>query len=72
MLTMQPPQIQVFIPFRPALGQGPKSPNMADPKERFFRHFQAEISGKLLTTLSAALYIRIPPTRCLWPSWAGS
>lgn len=43
---MEPPQVQIFIPFRPAIGWGPQSPNMADPKERFFRHFQAEISGE--------------------------
>ncbi|KAI1402462.1 TBCC-domain-containing protein [Hypoxylon fuscum] len=39
---------QVFIPFRlnpPHLNGGMADPKMSDPKERFFRYFQAEITA---------------------------
>ncbi|KAJ2966616.1 hypothetical protein NUW58_g10624 [Xylaria curta] len=38
--------IPTFIPFSPSptVAQGLTSPQMADPKEKFFRHFQAEIT----------------------------
>ncbi|RYP68862.1 hypothetical protein DL769_005421 [Monosporascus sp. CRB-8-3] len=42
-LNMETPQAQFFIPFTPSPG-GPSSPKMADPNERFFRHFQAELT----------------------------
>lgn len=36
---------QIFIPFTPMVG-GKDSPKMSDPKERFFRHFQADVTSK--------------------------
>jgi len=36
-------QVQAFIPFKPVIGGAMADNNMLDPKERFFRHFQAEI-----------------------------
>lgn len=42
---MDTAQVQVFIPFKPTMGASPTSPKMSDPKERFFRHFQAELTA---------------------------
>jgi hypothetical protein len=40
---------QVYIPFSPTAGGLPYTTTiqkMSDPKERFYRHFQTEITGK--------------------------
>ncbi|RYO85324.1 hypothetical protein DL766_008263 [Monosporascus sp. MC13-8B] len=42
-LNMETPQAQLFIPFTPSPG-GLSSRKMTDPNERFFRHFQAELT----------------------------
>ena len=37
---------QVFVPYSPAGGlPSPTIHTMSDPKERFYRHFQTEITG---------------------------
>lgn len=47
-LNMEVPQ--VFIPFTP-IPHGKDSPKMSDPKERFFRHFQADVTSKFVIAL---------------------
>ena len=42
-LNMEIPQAEFFIPFTPSPG-GSSSRKMTDPNERFFRHFQAELT----------------------------
>lgn len=36
---------QVFVPYSPTGGRSPAIHRMSDPKERFYRHFQTEITG---------------------------
>ncbi|RYP89558.1 hypothetical protein DL770_004331 [Monosporascus sp. CRB-9-2] len=45
-LNLETAQAQRFIPFTPSPG-GPSSRKMTDPKERFFRHFQAELTKEI-------------------------
>ncbi|RYO75327.1 hypothetical protein DL764_010497 [Monosporascus ibericus] len=42
-LNLQTSQAQLFIPFTPSPG-GQSSPKMTDPNERFFRHFQSQLT----------------------------
>ncbi|RYP46201.1 hypothetical protein DL768_007557 [Monosporascus sp. mg162] len=42
-LNVEIPQAELFIPFTPSPG-GSASRKMTDPNERFFRHFQAELT----------------------------
>lgn len=40
--------VQAFIPFQPSPPGKSSALPMSDPKERFFRHFQAEITSMCL------------------------